>query len=177
MPDTGGDDDAQVQGFTVNGIPEAAALAGIYQVRATDPLVWSSGQPTVAQLHAIAAAGFSTVINLALHDDPRYSLPDEAATVASLGMQYLHIPVQFAAPTRADLLAFFAAMQGHCGEKVWLHCAANIRVSAFLGLHRVMNLRWERAAAFAQMDELWQPDAVWSAFIAAMLETPHGGLP
>lgn len=174
MPDTGGDADAQSQGFTVNGIAEAAALAGIYQMRASDPLVWTSGQPTVAQLHAIAAAGVLTVINLALHDDPRYSLPDEAATVSALGMQYVHIPVQFAVPTRADLLAFFAAMQIHAGEKVWLHCAANIRVSAFLGLHRVMNLGWEHSAAFAQMNELWQADAVWSAFIAAMLQPRNG---
>ena len=40
----------------------------------------------------------------------RYSLADEAGTVRSLGMDYVHIPVQFKAPTEADLLAFFAAI-------------------------------------------------------------------
>lgn len=37
---------------------------------------------------AIAAAGYDVVINLALHDDPRYSLKDEAASVRALGLEY-----------------------------------------------------------------------------------------
>ena len=61
---------------------------------------------------------------LALHDDPRYSLPDEPGTVKSLGLTYVHIPAQFSAPTKADLLGFFAAMEAHREEKVWVRCAA-----------------------------------------------------
>ena len=146
-----------------------AALASIYQVRLIDERLSTSGQPSEAQLGAIAAAGFRTVINLALHDDPRYALPDEAATVRGLGLEYLHIPVQFAAPTEADLLEFFAAMEARSDAKVWVHCAANIRVSAFLGLYRVLRQGWERDAAFELMHSLWQADEVWSTFIASML--------
>jgi hypothetical protein len=43
------------------------------------------------------------VINLALHNDARYSLRDEAATVRELGMRYIHIPVQFKAHQRRGL--------------------------------------------------------------------------
>ena len=150
------------------------ALSGIYKVRSVDESLCTSGQPTVAQLQEIAAAGFKTVINLALHDDPRYSLPDEAGTVRSLGMGYVHIPVQFFAPTKQDLAQFFAAMKAHEGQKVWAHCAANIRVSVFLGLYRVIEQRWERELAFAQLSELWKPDEVWSAFIESALESPNG---
>ena len=149
-------------------------LSGIHKVRAVDESLCTSGQPTVAQLQEIAAAGFTTVINLALHDDPRYSLADEAGTVRSLGMGYVHIPVQFSAPTKKDLAEFFAAMKAHEGQKVWVHCAANIRVSAFLGLYRVIEKRWEREAAFAQLSELWQPDDVWSSFIDSALESQNG---
>jgi uncharacterized protein (TIGR01244 family) len=145
-------------------------VTGIYNYRAVDETLATSGQPTVAQLRGIAQSGFTTVINLALHDDPRYSLPDEPGTVQALGMAYAHIPVQFAAPTKDDLLQFFAAMQAHAGEKVWVHCAANMRVSAFLGLYRVMRQGWQREAAFALMHSLWQPNETWSAFLAAMLE-------
>ena len=150
------------------------ALSSIYKVRAIDESLCTSGQPTVAQLQEVAAAGFKAVINLALHDDPRYSLPDEAGTVRSLGMGYVHIPVQFSAPTKQDLAEFFAAMKAHEGQKLWVHCAANIRVSIFLGLYRVIEQRWAREAAFAQLSELWQPDEVWSAFIASALESPNG---
>lgn len=145
------------------------ALSSIYQVRPIDARLWTSGQPSEAQLGLIAAAGFSTVINLALHDDPRYALPDEAAAVRALGMQYVHIPVQFAAPTEADLLKFFAALELHSDARTWVHCAANIRVSAFLGLYRVLRQGWEREAAFELMHGLWQADEIWSTFIASML--------
>ena len=121
----------------------------------------------------IAAAGYRTVVNLALHDDPRYSLPDERASVEGLGLRYVHIPVLFHSPTEADLRRFFDAMHAHGGEPLWVHCAANLRVSAFIGLWRVMELGHDRASAFAQLHELWQPDGVWTAFIEAML-AHHG---
>jgi uncharacterized protein (TIGR01244 family) len=147
----------------------ATALSSIYNYHAVDESLSTSGQPTVDQLKSVAEAGFRTVINLALHDDPRYSLPDEAGTVRALGLTYVHIPVQFTAPTEEDLLAFFKAMDAHAGEKLWVHCAANMRVSAFLGLYRVIRLGWENERAFELMKKLWQPDEVWSSFIAAML--------
>ena len=144
-------------------------LTGIYKYRAIDESLATSGQPSVAQLAAVAEAGFNTVINLALHDDPRYSLPDEAGTVRSLGLNYVHIPVLFGSPTEGDLVAFFAAMDAHRGEKVWVHCAANIRVSAFVGLYRVIKLGWPRDRAFELMNTLWEPNEVWTAFVEDML--------
>jgi uncharacterized protein (TIGR01244 family) len=151
----------------------ASALSSIHNYRAVDDSLCTSGQPTVAQLAGIAAAGYTTVINLALHDDPRYSLPDEPGTVKSLGLTYVHIPVQFAGPTEADLLSFFAAIEAHGNEKLWVHCAANIRVSVFLGLYRVIKQGWEVERAFELMHELWRPNEVWAAFIQAALEK-HG---
>ena len=149
------------------------AVEQIYNHRAIDERLGSSGQPTEAQLADIAAAGYTTVINLALHDDPRYSLPDEAGTVASLGMRYVHIPVQFARPTRDDLKTFFDAMEAHRGDKVWVHCAANLRVTAFLGLYWALRERQGRDQAFALMREVWrQPDPVWAAFIDDALASP-----
>jgi uncharacterized protein (TIGR01244 family) len=151
---------------------QAGALSAIYNWRAAGDAIGTSGQPTEAQLAGIAQAGFRTVINLALHDDPRYSLPDEAGTVRSLGMNYVHIPVQFATPTEGDLLAFFAALDAHAGEKLWIHCAANMRVSVFLGLYRVRRQGWPQDTAFELMRGLWEPNEVWSAFIARALAKP-----
>jgi uncharacterized protein (TIGR01244 family) len=150
----------------------SSELSSIHNYRAVDDAIGTSGQPTEKQLAAVADAGFRTVVNLALHDDPRYSLPDEAATVRSLGMAYVHIPVQFATPTEQDLLAFFEAMDAHGREKVWIHCAANMRVSAFLGLYRVLRQGWPQDRAFELMRGLWEPNEVWSAFIARMLAKP-----
>jgi protein tyrosine phosphatase (PTP) superfamily phosphohydrolase (DUF442 family) len=149
-------------------------LDGIYNYRAIDERLATSGQPSVRQLQAIDEAGFTVIINLALHDDPRYSLPDEQGSAASLGLKYVHIPVRFGSPTKQDLRAFFDAMDEHRGEKVWVHCAANMRVSAFLGLYRVIRQGWQEERAFELMRGLWQPDKVWSSFISAALEEGEG---
>ena len=146
-----------------------AAVTDIYNYIRIDDTLSTGGQPSVEELAAAARDGFEVVVNLALHDDKRYALPDETGTVEALGMAYVHIPVKFNAPTEDDLMAFFAAMERHRGRKMLLHCAANKRVTAFLGLYRVIRQNWEVEPAFAPAREVWEPDAVWSSFVSAML--------
>lgn len=147
----------------------AASVFDIYNYREATPDLATSGQPSEAQLAAIAAAGYDVVINLALHDDPRYSLPNEAASVKALGLTYVHIPVRFGAPKESDLSSFFEVMDRYQSSRVWVHCAANMRVTAFLGLYRRLRQGWPDAEAFALMYDVWQPDDVWSQFIASQL--------
>jgi len=139
-----------------------------------DERLLTAGQPNEHQLKDAASQGVKVVINLALHDDPRYSLRDEEGSVRALGMQYVHIPVQFNAPTENDLRAFCTAMDAHKGDKRLVHCAANYRVTAFIGLYRVLREGWAVEAAFAPMRSVWEPDEVWRAFIARMLAQPAG---
>ena len=61
--------------------------------------------------------------------------PPPPELVAAAGVAYIHIPVDFAAPSRADLDAFADAMDANEGRTVHVHCAANYRVSAFYGLY------------------------------------------
>jgi len=85
-------------------------------------------------------------------------------------MDYVHIPVQFKAPTEQDLMDFFTAMDAHGDEKVLVHCAANYRVTAFVGLYRVIRQGWTTDKAFAPMSTVWEPDEVWTRFISEMIE-------
>ena len=152
---------------------QAAQLGEAKNFREADDRLVTAGQPTEQQLAAAAVHGVQVVINLALHDDPRYSLPDERGCVEGCGMIYVHIPVQFATPTEADLLAFFDAMDAYRERRILVHCAANYRVTAFLGLYRVARQGWSSSEAFDLMRTVWEPNAVWTNFIAAMLEK-HG---
>jgi uncharacterized protein (TIGR01244 family) len=149
-------------------------LEAIYNYRQVTRGLASSGQPDEQELADIAAAGYQMVINLALHDDPRYSLADEAGTVASLGMKYVHIPVLFNAPTDADLEKFFAAMEQNKDAKLWVHCAANKRVSVFLGLYLHLRCAQPVGQAFAVQRDIWEPDAVWARFLARKLGRGEG---
>jgi protein tyrosine phosphatase (PTP) superfamily phosphohydrolase (DUF442 family) len=124
----------------------------------------TAGQPTEEQLRQLKDYGFQVVVNLGLLD-PRYCLPDEAGTVATLGMVYRHIPVNFQQPTLADYEAFRAAMLASHGQKVFVHCAMNFRVSCFTAVFGEEQLGWSRQDADAHVRRLWQPDAAWRSFL------------
>jgi protein tyrosine phosphatase (PTP) superfamily phosphohydrolase (DUF442 family) len=110
----------------------SVSVHDVHNFRQAAPDLATSGRLTEEQLGATAAAGYNVVVNLALHNDPRYSLRDEAASVRAFGLDCVHIPVQFGAPKEEDLLAFFDAMDRNSGRRVWIHCAANMRVTAFV---------------------------------------------
>jgi uncharacterized protein (TIGR01244 family) len=139
-------------------------LAGIYNYRPLSERIATSGQPTEDQLAAIAAAGYQVVVNLALHEG-EYALPDEGAIIEALGMQYVHIPVQWERPTPGDLKRFFGVMETHGGDKVWVHCAANMRVSIFMALYRVLTLGWALDEALVDVHALWTPNEIWQRFL------------
>lgn len=132
--------------------------------RRLDRRVTTSGQPSEAQLAAIAALGVTHVINLGLHSHAK-ALPDEAATVDGLGMCYIHIPVDFSAPTEADFDAFRSAFEAVSDTPVHVHCIANARVSAFFYRYRRDVLGLDEGRARAAMETVWTPTGVWAAFI------------
>ncbi len=136
----------------------------IYNWQRLDDRLTTSGQPTEAQLTAIQALGVRHIVNLGLHTHER-ALPDEAATVAGLGMTYIHLPVDFQNPTDGDFARFCETMDGLKDVPVHVHCIANFRVSAFFCRYRRDVLGWDQARARAGMEKIWQPEGVWAAFV------------
>jgi len=130
----------------------------------------SSGMPTAEQMKEIADDKVRVVINLALVTSEG-ALLDEDKLVQSLGMEYVHIPVEWNDPTRENLDDFFGAMEGHKSEKVHVHCQANYRASAFIMLYRVLRLGWDQADAIPVMEKMWNPEdfPIWQKFIDEQL--------
>lgn len=149
-------------------------FASIPHFMALNDALASAGQPTEQQLAEIAGAGFAVVINLGLHDDLSYALEDEAGTVHALGMEYVHIPVQFSSPGAEDLARFCRAMAAAEGKKVFVHCRHNKRVPVFIALDRILRQGWQHEPAFADMRKAWAPDEIWQAFIDTSLSQNSG---
>src|SRR5262245_18053665 len=147
-----------------------ALLSDVRNFRRVDDRLLTAGQPSEAQLADASRQGVRVVINLALHDDPRYSLADEAGCVRGLGMEYVNIPVNFNAPTEENLRAFIAAMDAYKSEKILVHCAANYRVTAFVGLYRVVCDGLAVDKAFETMRSVWEPNAVVEHFLSVTLK-------
>jgi protein tyrosine phosphatase (PTP) superfamily phosphohydrolase (DUF442 family) len=145
------------------------ALSEIYNFRAISDGPGTAGQPTEEQFQAVRAAGFEVVINLALPTSDN-ALANEGSIVTGLGMAYVHIPVNFQAPTARDFQTFCGALEAFEGRPVFVHCAANMRVSAFVFLHRVLRRQVPLAEAARDLHAIWQPDEVWSRFLQEQLD-------
>lgn len=152
-----------------NNAPTQDLLSGIYQFRRINNHLGTSGQPTPGQFVAIQQAGFEAVFNLALPTSD-HALPNEGAIVTGLGMAYVHIPVSFQAPRPLDFQAFCGLMEAWRGRSVFVHCAANMRVSAFIFIYRVLYQNLSVSEASADLQAIWEPDEIWSRFIQDELQ-------
>lgn len=142
----------------------STALSGIRAIRELGDRLGTSGQPNPEQFQAIRDAGFEVVINLAMPTSD-HALAHEGGLVTALGMAYAHIPVDFDSPASADFQAFCGVMDAFRDRRVFVHCAANMRVSAFVFLYRVLRLGVPVVEAEKDLHSIWQPDEVWSRFI------------
>lgn len=153
------------------------SLASIRQFLPISEQLATAGQPTEDQFAAIAEAGYEVVINLALPTSD-HALAHEPALVESLGLSYIAIPVVWEQPSQVDLARFFAAIAAHAGQKTFVHCAANMRVSAFVYLYRRLQLGVSEAEAQQDLHRIWQPNPIWQQFIEqAISPTDSGAAP
>jgi hypothetical protein len=76
--------------------------------------------------------------------------------------------VKFDAPQREDFERFTRMMEACAGQRVFVHCAANKRVSAFVFLHRLRQ-GVNRAMAQRDLERIWEPDGVWLNFVNQQL--------
>lgn len=144
-------------------------LTDIYNFILISETLATAGQPTEAQMSEIAASGYRVVVNLAVGTSTD-ALADEAAIVRTLGMAYHHIPVVWEAPQKADFDQFCTLMDSLAGQKVFVHCVANYRVSMFIALYAEKRWGWPRAQADAHIRRMWEPDEVWAPFIESIRE-------
>ena len=133
--------------------------------------VGTSGQPTEDLFVDIAAAGYETVINLAMYNSDR-SIPDEGSIVAEQGMTYIHLPVPFDKPTVAHLKKFIGIMTALEGSKVWVHCVVNKRVSAFMYHYLTKVKAMDEQQASSPILRKWAPDmeGAWRKFMGITSE-------
>ena len=129
--------------------------------------IGTGGQPSVSQLYDIAQNGYDVVINLATHNSEN-AIENEGSVVASLGMTYIHIPVPFEAPTPEHLRKFFRFMNGLSEEKVFVHCAVNARVSAFVFKYLTMEKKMQAEKASTPLLDQWLPqmNLIWRNFLS-----------
>ena len=74
----------------------------------------------------------------------------------------------FDAPDTEHVNAFTAQMRALAGRKIFVHCALNLRASAFVFLHRVLDLGDSPKEASQDLFGVWQPQGPWRALIDSL---------
>ncbi len=129
----------------------------------------SSGQPTKEQLVELKDKGFQRVVYIAFSDQKR-ALPAQDRIVKELGLDYVHIPVDWTTPLEREYDAFARAMAVSPERKTLLHCQANFRASVFSMLYRVIERGVPLQQAVADMQRVWIPNTVWTKFARRVLQ-------
>jgi protein tyrosine phosphatase (PTP) superfamily phosphohydrolase (DUF442 family) len=125
----------------------------------------SSGMIKLEEYKFINDYGFKHVINLLPGNQIK-----EKATVQSYGMTYTQIAVDFNAPTMENLEEFVKKMNELKGQKIYVHCAANMRASSFIFVYRVTQLKEDKKIAKKDLDFIWYPQNQWFKFISDGLQ-------
>jgi protein tyrosine phosphatase (PTP) superfamily phosphohydrolase (DUF442 family) len=144
--------------------PTDPALKEVLNFRQYSENFASAGQPTAEQFQTLRDAGFERIVYIAFSDN-RNAVPNADQLVKGLGMDYIHIPVDWNRPTALDFYAFADAMRRDPERKTLLHCQVNARATAFSFLYRVIYDGVPVAQAKQDMNSVWQPNETWRDFM------------
>ena len=140
-------------------------LSKVYNYHDIENLFTTSGQPNAYQLKLIAENGYDAVINLAPNSVLEGSVISEAEILTANNVKYIHIPVNFNMPKKEDFLEFVKSLKENKDKKIWIHCAANMRVSAFVYKYRRDILELKDDEVIKDMKLIWSPNHTWSSFL------------
>jgi protein tyrosine phosphatase (PTP) superfamily phosphohydrolase (DUF442 family) len=150
------------------------STSDIYNFLKLSDSIATAGQPTEAQFSAIKDSGFQVVVNLALPES-KNALPNEKAIVESQGMQYVHIPVIWDHPTLEDFQHFVSVLETNPDKNIFVHCAMNMRVSAFIYLYRRIYQHMSDEDAKQDLHQIWVPNDTWQKFITQVIQHYQSG--
>ncbi len=131
------------------------AVEDIFNFVSINEQISTGGQPTQEQFEAAREEGYTAVINLAPVDAENNALEDEEGLLASLGLDYVHIPMIWDDPKPEQFNAFCSAMEKVGNQKVLVHCAANYRVSAVISSYAIKHLGWSVKQADSLVNKIW----------------------
>ena len=124
---------------------------GLRGAKHPQPGVLFGGQPTEAQLEAMAADGLSFVLDLRAEGENRGF--DEPAALRSLDVPYLNLPVDAERMAQPETFERFIEAMENLDGPALVHCASGNRVGALYYAYLVAGKGEDREAARARAKE------------------------
>ena len=122
------------------GVAAGSGIEEIDKYHRVNDRVAVAGQPTPAQVVAIAQAGFRTIINL--RQESELDARPEIEAAKDAGLRYISIPIVSASPSEERVEEFLRVTDDPEIYPVFIHCATANRASALWMMRRVLRDGW-----------------------------------
>jgi tyrosine-protein phosphatase SIW14 len=144
---------ARGQKLRINGIPNAGKITEV---------LYRGAQPRDVGLSELKILGITTIVDLRQED--RETIAWERKRVESLGMRFVHIPVDgWSPPTDEQVVQFLSLLRDNPGKKIFVHCRfGDDRTSVFIATYRMAIEKWTPEQATKEMyffgfNGFWHP--------------------
>jgi protein tyrosine phosphatase (PTP) superfamily phosphohydrolase (DUF442 family) len=137
----------------INGIPNAGKVTDV---------LYRGAQPKEVGLSELKLLGITTIVDLRSED--RKTIGWERERAESMGMRFVHIPVNgWSPPSDEQVVQFLSLLHDQPGQKVFVHCHfGEDRTSVFVAAYRIASEKWPAEQAIKEMyffgfNGLWHP--------------------
>jgi protein tyrosine phosphatase (PTP) superfamily phosphohydrolase (DUF442 family) len=137
----------------INGIPHAGRIS---------ETLYRGAQPQEVGFSELKLLGITTIVDLRSED--REKVEWERKHAESLGMRFVHIPVNgWSPPTDEQVAQFLSLLRDNPGQKVFMHCHfGEDRTGVFTAIYRIAFDKWSADRAIKEMyffgfNGVWHP--------------------
>jgi uncharacterized protein (TIGR01244 family) len=123
-----------------------------------------AGATTAAAVPELKKMGYASVINLRQASEPGADIEGETAAAKAVGLTFLHLPFNAAAPDPAVVDQFLKAITDKKNEPAFVHCASGNRAAAFWMIKRMAVDRWDADRAANEAAALGLTNPALKAF-------------
>jgi uncharacterized protein (TIGR01244 family) len=153
------------QGITRETVP------GVTNFARLETTIACAGATTSAAVPELKRMGYASIINLRLANEPGADIEGEAAAARAVGINFIHLPFNEAAPDLTVVDGFLKAVTAPANQPAFVHCASGNRASAMWMIKRMLVDKWDEDRAGTEAAALGLTKPSLKAFALNYVQT------
>ena len=129
-------------------------IPGISNFARLETTVACGGATKAEAVPAIKKLGFASIINVREANEPGADIDQEEAAARAVGLHFVNVPFNIAAPAPDFVDKFIAAVTKPDNNPAYIHCAAGGRAASLWMIKRVQVDGWDEARALEEATAL-----------------------
>jgi uncharacterized protein (TIGR01244 family) len=149
-------------------------VAGITNLKRLESTVACAGATTPEAMRAVKDMGFASVVNLREASEPNADVEAEANAAKSVGLRYVHLPLNRESPDPAVADRFVTAARDPANQPMFIHCASGNRAAAMWLIKRAVIDGWSSDRAMEEAEKLGLAHEPWKTFATDYVKAHQG---